>query len=58
MLHRPNITALKKIDTGEGERQAVKGQTCKDLVPGYLKDWAKLDMAVRLIGKDGMNYSW
>ena len=25
----------KKTDTGEGGRQAARGQTCKDLIPGF-----------------------
>ena len=32
--HRPKTT-LEKTDSGEDGRQAVKGQTCKDMVPGF-----------------------
>ena len=30
-----NKNSMKKTATGEDGRQAAKGQTCKDLVPGF-----------------------
>ena len=33
--HRPKKQHGKKTDTGEDERQAAMGQTCKDLLQGF-----------------------
>ena len=33
--HRPEERYGEKVDAREGGRQAEKGQTCKDLVPGF-----------------------
>ena len=56
--HRTEERYGEKTDVRKDGRQVAKGQTCKDLVPGFerMDQWIwQMHPNWQLIGKDGVN---